>query len=427
MPSSRSVHLVLALLIAPGFGATAACSGSSASDAIDGSAQTGDSGQQPSPDGSGAEGGSTDGSSANDGPSDGGTTVPSDGSLPFTCTAPPSPNPCPAPTGADNQASFCFRPRWAGATKVEVYLSKTGQQSDWSSPFTTLTSDSSGMFSGSASLPNGSYPYVFRVYGSADGLVKDGIYLEDPENPNFQKYLPGGPTGTRSLSVITIPQSTTPFPTYQVTGELTYQGAPQPCYSVDLEIGELDDGGTVLSEHGTGNYTETQSDGTYSFTVANGPIGITIRYPFGLSGSYPNPLTTPSLGTTRTNTAVAGADLAMPTADIAYPLADYAAMMPAPGATSALPVTFQFTLIPGASLAKVSVTSTNVAGDDPSFWSAASSATSVTWDGGFGGGDAGKGAEAGTTYYWGTWPWPAADAAAPAWVSESLLFPIEIN
>src|ERR1700722_1009037 len=143
MPSSRSVHLILALLIPPWTGAAAACSGSSASDQSDGSAQTGDSGQQPSPDGSTADGGTTDsatdGSSANDGPSDGGAQS-SDGSLPFTCTAPPSPNPCPAPTGADNQASFCFRPRWAGATKVEVYLSKTGQQSDWSSPFTTLTS-----------------------------------------------------------------------------------------------------------------------------------------------------------------------------------------------------------------------------------------------------------------------------------------------
>ena len=205
---------------------------------------------------------------------------------------------------------------------------------------------------------------------------------------------------------------------------MTYQGAAQPCYSVDLEVGELRaDGGAPISEHGTGAYSETRADGTFAFTVADGPVQVIVRYPFGLTSSYPDPTSTPSLGIVRTAAAVAGTDLPLPTVDVAYPLADYATMKPAPDASSALPVTFQFTVIPGATLAQVSVTSTDIAGNDPAFASGYTTNTSVVWNGAFGSAGDG-GAQPNTTYYWGTWQ--EATAQAP-WVGESLLFPITIQ
>jgi hypothetical protein len=363
-----------------------------------------------------------DGPNGDGAPSDGGAdAMPvGDGGLPFSCTPPPHPNPCPAPSGKDGEASFCYRPGWAGVTSVDVYVGKTGQASDWTTPFATLTKDASGTFTGAAALADGTYPYVFRVHGSADGLVRDGTYLRDPENPSFQPTVTGAPP--RSLSVITVPQAAAQ--THQVRGVLSYAGSPQSCYSVDLEVGELhaDGGSMVLSEHGTAAYTETETDGSYAFTVADGPIGVIIRYPFGLSSTYPDPTTTPSLGITRTNAEVMGSDLTLPSVDVAYPLADYAAMSPTPNSMATLPVTFKLTVIPGSTLAQISVTSTNIAGNDPAYASGFTANTSVMWNGTFGG--MGGNAKPGTTYYWGTWQEASAKGG---WVGESLLFPIQFK
>jgi hypothetical protein len=304
-------------------------------------------------------------------------------------------------------------------TSVDVYVGKTGQASDWTTAFTTLTNDGTGTFTGTAALADGSYPYLYRVHGSADGLVHDGTWLRDPENPQFE--LPPNGAPPRSISVITVPQVA--VQTHQVHGLVTYAGAPQSCYSVDLEVGELlKDGGAVLSEHGTGAYTETAADGSFVFTVADGPIGLIVRYPFGLSSSYPDPTKTPSLGITRMGSEVAGADLTLPPAEIAYPLADYAAMSPAPGAMATLPVTFKFTIVPGAAMAQASIASTNIAGNDPAWASGFGTMTSVSWNGMFGGmlGSA----KPGTTYYWGAWQEAMQKGG---WVGQSLLFPIQFQ
>ncbi|MDB4956058.1 MAG: hypothetical protein JWO36_3627 [Myxococcales bacterium] len=327
-----------------------------------------------------------------------------------------TPNPCPAPTAG--KATFCFRPGWRGVTAVDVY-GGFGQAGDWTAPFLSLAGDGSGTFIGTATLADGTYPYLFRVHGADDNLVRDGMYLEDSENGAFSPPPPKSPIH-RSVSVLTIPQTAQPL--RHVRGTVVYAGVPQPCFSVALEVGELlNPNHTVLSEHYTGNYVEVGADGTYDFPVADGPISAIIRYPFLLAGPgapYPDPSTTPSVGIARTSAQVSGADLVLDELDAAYPAADYAAMSPI-GGTGALTQTFTFTVIPGAQQASVAVIGTNIAGNDPAYWSAFGTATSLSWNGTFGNGSK---PTPGTKYWWGTWQ--RRTVASTTWTEESLLFPI---
>jgi hypothetical protein len=343
-------------------------------------------------------------------------------------TSAPNPNPCPAPSGASGEADFCYRAEWAGVTGVEVY-GGFGQSTDWKMPFVTLTNDGTGTFTGKASLAKGSYPYVFRTTGSADHLVSSGHYFLDQENTDFEPA-PAGAPDKRSVSVVSVPQGAA-SPLVHIKGTVLYEGHPQSCFSVDLEAGELTKGSKVVSEHDTANYTESASDGTFDFPVAaNAPYMVVVRFPFLLAGAdagYPDPSTTPSVGVARTNITVGGADVTLGSTEISYPLSDYAAMSPT-GGTATLPVTFKFTLVPGSTGAQMSVTSTDIAGNDPAYASGYSTSTSVAWDGGFNGssGDV----KLGTTYYWGAWQQRAAGAGPDGgvtWTEESFLFPIAFH
>lgn len=357
---------------------------------------------------------------------DGGPSTDATSPLGFACSPPSSPNACPPPSGTAGEADFCFRAEWAGITGVDVYVGTTGQTSDWKNPATTLANDGSGRFTGKiTSLADGSYPYLFRVHGSVDGLVRDGTYLLDQENNAFSPPVNGAPIA-RSLSLVAVPQSTTPPPLRHFRGTVDYAGAPQSCFSVALEVGELTkDGGGVLGEHSTANFTESASDGTFDFQVADGPVMAIVRYPFGLiaDGGYPNPFATPSVGYARTSTEVSGADLTLDPVDVSYSESDYAAMSPTSGDAS-LPVTFAYSVVNNSSAAWVAVISTNIAGNDPALATTPSMQTSYLWNGFF---DNDAGAALGTTYYWGTWQRRSpADAAAP-WNEESLLFPITLH
>ncbi len=414
----RSLQRAFVLTSSVSFLAFAACSGAS-NDSTGDSTSGGDSGAA-------GDGGSTttDGSAGGDG----GTTPTGDGGIPFTCaetTAPISPNACPAIVGSHGHASFCYRPQWSGATGVDVYLSSHGLSTDWNAPFATLTNDGSGTFTGTATLADGTYPYVFQVHGSADGLVRDGDYLSDQQNPNFVPPPVGCPS-SRSVSSITVPQVATPI--YHVRGKVVFAGAPQSCYALDLEAGELlKPAGGVLSEHGTANYGESAADGTFDFPVGAGPFQVIVKYPFKLAspdGGYPDPFSVPSVGVTRTALTVTG-DVMLDPADVAYSEADYGKMSPVTG-TATLPVTFSYSLTAGSTGAQASVTSTNIAGNDPAYASGYSTATTDEWDGSFNGSSGS--AEAGTTYYWGAWQRSAAlEDGGVVWTSQSLLFPIVIH
>jgi hypothetical protein len=348
--------------------------------------------------------------------------------LAFTCfatTAVPAPNPCPAVTGQAGQASFCYRAQWAGVTSVDVF-GGFGKATDWTTPFVSLTNDGTGTFTATTPLASGSYPYVFETHGSADNLVKDKHPFLDQYNPVFVPNPPGAPD-QRSVSQITVPQVATPI--VHIKGSVLFQGVPQACYSIDLEAGENVVAGKVISEHDTANFTESAPDGTFDFPVAVGaPYGITVRFPFTLTADagYPNPSATPSVGIARA-TLTPAADIVLDPIDIVYPLADYAAMSPT-GGSATLPVTFTFTVIPGSSEAYISVTSTDIAGNDPAYASPAGSATSATWDGLFPAPDGGSKEAGAGEYYWGAWQRrdPAEDGGTQ-WTEESLLFPIKFH
>jgi hypothetical protein len=117
-------------------------------------------------------------------------------------------------------------------------------------------------------------------------------------------------------------------------------------------------------------------------------------------------MTTPSVGVARGSATIGGAAAA----DVTYATSAYAAMSPASGSTEAEPVAFAWSLIAGASDSYMSITATDIAGNDPSYTSGSGgSATTNSWNGT---------ATAGTTYYWGTWQ------KKGIWSSESLEFPI---
>jgi len=340
--------------------------------------------------------------------------------------SPALPNPCPTSRTA-GEASFCYRPQWSGVTSVEVY-GGFKQENDWAAPFLILKDDGSGTFTGTAQLADGTYPYIFKTTGSADNLVTPNHTFLDQYNTDFILAPPQAPD-QRSVSLLTIPQPAAAAVVH-LKGTVVFNGAPQSCYSVDLEAGEVDANGKVVSEHDTANYTESASDGTFDFPVAVGaPYGVTIRFPFLLSGKdagYPDPFDTPSVGTTRTGvTLTPTGDLTLPPANVAYPTSNYTAMSPTSG-TASLPVTFKITLLPGSGATRASVTSTNVAGNDPAYASEFDTTTTVVWDGGFNG--ASGNAVIGTTYYWGAWQRfnPVVDGG-PMWTEQSLLFPITFH
>ncbi len=387
-----------------------------------------------SPDGGDA---ATDGSSSDAPVADGdaGQPITDAQSLPFSCLATTNgafaPNACPPPSGNAGEADFCFRPQFAGVTSVDAYV---GSPTADFSAFTkaSLSADSSGTWTGKAtSLASGSYVYIFRVMANGDDgvLAKSGEWLLNQGATSFQPAPPNPPL-KRSFPSLTIPQSTTLPPLQHVRGLVVFGGAPQPCYPVAVDVGEVLNGNSVVSEHSTANYLETGTDGTFDFGVAaNGAVTIAIRYPFFLTGydaGYPSGLTTPSVGIARVVTTVQGADVQLDPADVSYPTSAYAAMSPTGGAAQALPTPFTWTLVPGSVGAYMSVTRTNVAGNDPSYTTPLGTATTNTWDGTFNG-DGGNKVMSGTTYWWGTWQHRQISDAGTMWVEESLLFPVSFQ
>jgi hypothetical protein len=360
--------------------------------------------------------GSSDGGSITDG-----ATNP----MAFTCAVSKSqvsPNPCPAPAGGSGKVSFCFRAQWAGVTSVDV-IGGFGQSGDWSAAFLTLTNDGTGTFSGTTSLVDGSYSYLFRVVGSTDHIFTNTAYLLDQEATQFA-HLPAAAPIQRSGPIVTVPQSTTLPTLHHMRGKVVYNGEPQPCFTVWADVGELyKDGGSVLSEQSTANYMESGPDGTFDFPIASGPVMAVVRYPFMLSGldaGYPSdPSQIAAIGYGRTGTNLATSDVTLDPIEVSYPAGDYAKMVPT-GGTASLPVTFDYSVVPASVSASVAVIGTNIAGNDPLYWSAFGTSTSLTWDGGFGMGSA----TLGTKYWWGTWQKRTLSDAGTDWSEESLLYPI---
>jgi hypothetical protein len=293
-----------------------------------------------------------------------------------------------------------------------------GKTGDWTTPLVSLTAVGDGTWSATVPLSGGPFPYIFEVHGSTDNVISVNQYAIDQTNPSFVPA-PAQSPYQRSVSQLTLPQVAAPI--YHLTGSVELSGEAQPCFVAEIDVGELDkpDSDEVLSEHGVANFVEIGADGTFDTPVADGPVLVNIKYPFGLSTTYPDPMTTPSLGVTRTTTTIAGADLALDAADFTYVTSAYAAMSPPSGTTAPAPIAFAWNLVAGATGSYMSITATNIAGSDPAYTSGSlGSAISASWDGTFNGGTK---AVAGTTYYWGTWQ------QRDIWISESLEFPITLQ
>src|ERR1700733_6146142 len=288
---------------------------------------------------------------------------------------------CPAPPGTAGQATFCYRPQWPGVTSVDV-LGGFGNADDWTAPLASLTDQGDGTWSVTVPLTGGPYPYIFHVLGSTDSVIpKVGEDFDDQTNPSFLPP-PAASPSARSVSQLTLPQVAAPI--YHLRGSVTLSGEAQPCFVAEIDVGELlkPGGDLVLSEHGTGNFVEIGADGTFDVPITDGPVLVNIKYPFGLTTSYPDPMTTPSLGVTRTTTTIADADLTLDPADFTYPTTAYAAMSPAAGTSQSPPIAFAWSLVDGASGSYMSITATNIAGNDPAYTSGTfGAATTQTWDG----------------------------------------------
>ncbi len=280
----------------------------------------------------------------------------------------------------------------------------------------SLANDGTGTFTGTHALPDGTYDYVFRTHGSADNLVKDGQFLLDQENPAFAVHPDAGLTGNRAVSSVSVPQM--PSPLYHVKGQVLMNGQPQPCYLIDLEVGELMMGIHVLAEHSTANFAESGIDRTFDFPVAVGPQMVVIQYPFLLTGAhaaYPDPTKTPSIGYAKAGFTSSG-DLTLDPAEVSYN--DYALMAPTT-ADATLPVTFQFSVIAGSQSVQPSLAQANGAGNDPAWRPPPSTGTSQPFDGTLNNGNM---IPLNSQYWWGTWQQRGA-----TWYEESLLFPITFH
>ena len=328
-----------------------------------------------------------------------------------------APAECPPPSGASGQATFCYRPQWPGVTSVEV-LGGFGKTTDWTAPLVTLAAQGDGTWSATVPLTGGPYPYIFRVQGATD-ISRAVQFAIDQLNPSFVPA-PAASPYKRSVSQLTLPQVAAPI--HHLTGSVVQSGAAQPCFVAMIDVGELrKTGGAVLSEHGTANFVEIGPDGTFDVPVADGPVLVDVRYPFGLTTTYPDPMTTASIGDARTGATISGADVALEPTDVTYPTSGYAGMTPVGGTTAPVPISFAWTLAPNASGSYMSVTGTNIAGNDPLYTSGTfGAATTQTWDGSINSAP-GAMAKSGTTYYWATWQ------KRGMWVSESLELPIKIQ
>jgi hypothetical protein len=133
-------------------------------------------------------------------------------------------------------------PAWAGVTAVTV-MGAFGQANDWSKtmPFLTITKGPDGTFTGSASLPAGTYAYLYRVVGDAATANPTTTYryMLDPTNPDLVACPSGAPiyvaTGTPfPCSKLTTPLGPAPAifhrpsPASSITGAPASKQAPLP-------------------------------------------------------------------------------------------------------------------------------------------------------------------------------------------------------
>ena len=317
--------------------------------------------------------------------------------------------------------TFRYAPQWSGVTAVTV-VGGFGQATDWTQPLLTLTSDASGVFTGSTQLPAGQYPYVFHVTGDAAAAnpATYARYAIDPANTLYIACPMASPTFSMNAPnpCSLLDTSATAGTTYHVRGSATVDGNPASGWIALVERDE------TSSHHFFANRASIGADGSYDLVVAPGQYRVQIQHPTFISQTdeQRNPLTLLALRRALSASFAVSADHMLPAVEVAYH--GYAQMMPQSG-MGTLPVTFAFSM-PQGDMARAAVyggSATNFREiGDPWFASMYGSATSVSWNGTFNTQQANQTtAMTGQKYYWGTWL-----TRAP-WTLQTMVFPLTLQ
>jgi hypothetical protein len=176
-------------------------------------------------------------------------------------TGPPVPM---APCPSRGNSTFAYQPAGPGVTGVEVY-GGFGLTGDWKQPLMTLTQGPDGTFTGTATLPDGQYSYLYRVQGG-----KFGYWFVDPLNSDRVGCPAGAPIYAEGdevpCSQLTIPLEP-PAPAFHFYGVLLLNGQPLSNISVQYHY-RL----PTSPAHALINGTYSQGSGLFDTCVAPGGV-----------------------------------------------------------------------------------------------------------------------------------------------------------
>jgi hypothetical protein len=329
--------------------------------------------------------------------------------------------------GTPVTVTFAYRPQWSGVTKVEV-VGGFGLASDWSKTQSLVTlAAAAGTYSGTASLPPGTYLYVFRVTGDAQAAPTTSVrYALDPLETNYAPCPTQSPTYSKvdpnpcSQIIVTASGGPAPASPVHVKGTIAVDGAPASTWMVWLEREE------PKSHHYFVNRVTVGSDGSFDLIGSAGSYRLQVQYPTLLSATdlERDPTQLPALrrAISAAFTLTTG-DVTVVTPDLAFHA--YAQFAPT-GDGGTLPT--QFTFDNGTD-AKLDVYGGPGDGGvvnigDPWFASGTANDGGAVFGGAFNTAQATEDAAApGTRYMWGTEEPFGADASV-AWTKQTMVFPI---
>ena len=337
-----------------------------------------------------------------------------------------------APDSGSAVTTFSYHPSWSGVTSASVW-GQFGTSTDWTEAFLVLTPDGQGGFTGTATVPFGSIPYILQAVGDADsgdaGKKPTSRYVVDPTRSAVTTCPAASPTydptANNPCSVLTVPSAGASV-LHHVRGTVTNGSSPAPGWLVQIERNE----GSY--HHFFADRTTVGADGTFDLTVAEGGYELSVLNPTYLSvddaDQKPDKVKTYRREMTNAFPVTGDVDAIPPS--VGY--SGYAVMLPR-GDAGSLPTTFTFAAAPGGTDLAVYDGASDSIGD-PAYTGPGKGGT-ATFDGQF---DKKKAGDAGVTlgarYFWGIedtlgavgWANDAgADAgAALQWTGQSLVYAI---
>jgi hypothetical protein len=330
--------------------------------------------------------------------------------------------------GPSSTVTFRYKPEWAGVTAVEV-IGGFGQTTDWNpaTPLVKLAADASGTWTGTATLPAGQYPYLYRVAGDASGPATYQRYAIDSGVSAFVACPTGSPTfdtkNANPCSQLTVPQGAADAEVH-VTGKVLYGGQPIGGYLVLIERQEM------KSHHFFANRVDSAADGTFDLAVAAGTYDLQVLHPtfLDMTDVQRDPLTLKAMRRALAPAFPVASAVAVGPVEMQYP--DYAALAPTGTVAAAPPTTFAISVIAGATAASVEVYGTpKGAGQtvgDPWYASTPGTATSVMFNGTFTTAQATEPmVVAGEAYFWGTEQRLTKSVGTMVWTGQSMVLPIK--